>query len=1228
MKIKTFHLLIVLCSLFVFSGLCHAAEDSVELTGTAYGNKVGLLHFDYMTAKRPSADPKFDDPSYYIGPTKQFYIDPTNPDYTGPGDTAIVAGISVKSGDCDTPGCLLKGFVWSDTIGWIVLDGKLIEASIVAAGGTFPTDLYPRIKKSGALTGFAWNQSTGWVRLSSDNSVGTTTKANSQNVADWGAWLDIAAKPKVIGLNEIGRPLHGYIWSENLGWIKLGIETTAVPPDTFAFDFGAYTIWSPDDTSPAILASDLVWFAIGVNTGYMPSCTTNPPPCCDPTDTTCTSNTNTIVWKKFADDPESGIDVALSKFTLKHTDDSEPNCIDPILDTVKLSRRVMPDGTLSSFADLTVPVIGNLNTVASGFCKYALTGKVVNNSAKLATYIGYTYIPSPAPIPAPVIDSEMKVVYTRAGNPALTKSSYSLVDNKSSALADGIGSIGYSVKFKDVASNPIIPIPVNCGSEYSGCPKRDLKMEAELTNQLGFDMTDWPPTTNVTPVKYGNFDPGVYGTMHDRSEAFVDVDPLNLEYPFLFSSYAPSSSFSSLTDLSINAQLQIQRFKYEIANDPLPATTQKLQGGNLVPDPDFETPAYTIKELTDPLLVPGYASLGNEVGFISSEDVGVALGNLNFNAPITTSSPQLTTGGLAGVLSLGVPGNLTYKVNNWSSLPIANAPNAGGVSIDNIFYYGPKTNLDVPMMETHRIDLEDPTPSEDSQLAWSDPIEGWTRYELYDGESLNNQPFTSDTTPFHGFYQRFNKDQALFCYDTTSFPANSCEPPNAINPDSTYAITGLYGIPQEISPKVDANGNKSYPYPEKAGVIDRSDKIELGLEGTPDPDTPKSLDLKLQFTPAKFIASGIEGVQLNITHEIAYRYAGQPLFSIYGSTFGVSYDVKDIGVEARGTVAGTQIITGRKFDTVGTASTKNLQEQIRRNVANMTSGINKSACTIPAGALDQFNESPGPCVIKDNVNNTLFAYYQGKPEETLILGNGTTDLIAPKLPYTIIVKGGANVFIKDNIAYSTDSDAKRSSLGIIIIAGDTPETAIGKGSNLFISPEPTNLVGVAYVEGSLLSKDDNGYLFYGGADGSVQDLKNQLYWQGSIASRNTIAGAGIQKVPEGLTCLGGDTRVECAQRYDLDYLRRFTVSIEAGTGNTSIANNGLFSGGGSCASGTCTTTGLLPSVVTLKGGNSGQIDKDQSELAPFFIEPDVRTTSNPPPGFTVAGEQGSVMEIR
>jgi hypothetical protein len=218
-----------------------------------------------------------------------------------------------------------------------------------------------------------------------------------------------------------------------------------------------------------------------------------------------------------------------------------------------------------------------------------------------------------------------------------------------------------------------------------------------------------------------------------------------------------------------------------------------------------------------------------------------------------------------------------------------------------------------------------------------------------------------------------------------------------------------------------------------------------------------------------------------------------------------------------------------------------------------------------------------------------------------------------------------------------------SSLGFILIAG-----TIGKDANFYIDPSVTNLIGVLYAEGSVMSRNASGLFYYGVpsggvARGDIQELKNQLFWQGSIASRNTIAGAGNELAPEGIDCLPGDTSLSCAQRYDFDYLRRFTaISNNPVTPTESaIANDGSFSGGGCCGpacggglpAGTC-QLGSLPTTIVLNGSGA-IVEKDAtgnkvSEVSPFYVEKDRRTEVSDltPPGFSVSVRMETRQEIR
>ena len=1192
---KLKNLALALIGFLIFSN--NSIASGIPITGTGFGEQAGLLHFDYKTAERPSGtadDSRFDDPAFYIGPRKQFYIPPADDDFTGPGNPNFVANISIEAADCTAFDCLLKGFIWSDTIGWIALDGEMISNEIPNPAD-YPPQMYPRIKTTGALTGYAWNEYTGWIRLSDDDS-GTTTPAGSQNLNDWGAWLDLSSEIIVDDRGTpdditddivMGRPFHGYIWSEHIGWIKFKKEAG----DIFDFDFGAFSSWFPDDTPPEILGADPVWFAVGVNTGYISG-----------------GEPRTVIWEDAVGDPDSGINLTLSKVFINRI---STGCVEPLAQAVRL----YPSFTNRRNATLYIPNIGNVQGVDTGFCKYRFDAKIVNNRG-LATYIGNMcnvqdnatscnalgecdWDGTSCDFITPPVAQNAISVYVRAGDYNANESDVTLPSD--SAIADGEDSVTYDITLKDLAQNPILD--VDCRTEYAGCPGREVTVKARLFNQLVYDLTQVIPNEPYpTPVKYNNIplaansaDPEYLGD----KEWEVEVDDFNLVYPLEITSYAPNSTYIPSTGLTLDYLFEVLEVNYEIIDDPLPPVSTEA----------LETPGGTYIGLLDLL------ALDTTPEFIP---------------PVFTGDPDLEAGEIEEVLSTGGSVDLNFNVYNQSSNSIAiddgdPLTDNGGISIDNIFeYWSPDLDNPSPLfMETHEIKNITTDPiidPDDNKVGWFDPFNMVTRYEMYDGEYYNGTDLNAINSVFRYKYP-FYFDAGLLYRDIDPdyFNANESAynlPPRdvGIRDDGTYVITGLAGIPEDypyIGPDPPEEGDQANPYYYEPGEIDRSDPAFLGLSST--------ITKKIQFAPQQYLGD-ITDTKFRLVQEIAYRFANQPRFTIYAQSPLIDgWSVRGLGVEAIGKVAGEQLVTGRKFETVGTAATRKLQEQIRRNVAQLTSGL----MPCPVAELSAFDTTD--CVT--DINGTMFAYYEGDLGKDLILGTGS-DIVVPNNPYTIILKGGANLFIKDNIYYDPNN-SDNASLGIIVIAEE-----IGKGANVYISPEPTNIVGVLYAEGSLLSRGDEG-LYYGGEPGRVQDLNNQLYWQGSIASRNTIGGAAQEKIPEGIECAAEDTLLNCAQRYDLDYLRRFAVVIDTDIipPKSFIANDGEFSGGGKCPGGTC-TLGQLPTIVTLSGGNSGYILEEDlagnqlSELAPFFIEQDPRILNNPPPGFTVTIGLESIQEIR
>ena len=78
----------------------------------------------------------------------------------------------------------ITGYLWSDTIGWISMDGSEYGVSI---------------DSSGNLSGYAWSENAGWIKFN-----------HGESFASGVAFLPDSAS------------LIGYAWNDSLGWIPFG----------------------------------------------------------------------------------------------------------------------------------------------------------------------------------------------------------------------------------------------------------------------------------------------------------------------------------------------------------------------------------------------------------------------------------------------------------------------------------------------------------------------------------------------------------------------------------------------------------------------------------------------------------------------------------------------------------------------------------------------------------------------------------------------------------------------------------------------------------------------------------------------------------------------------------------------------------------------------------------------------------------------------------------------
>lgn len=478
--------------------------------------------------------------------------------------------------------------------------------------------------------------------------------------------------------------------------------------------------------------------------------------------------------------------------------------------------------------------------------------------------------------------------------------------------------------------------------------------------------------------------------------------------------------------------------------------------------------------------------------------------------------------------------------------------------------------------DSSRLDFKDITINENdiiskNNLGWSDFIVaglGGAKYELYIGSNGN---------------ETINGSNSIFG--------------NGISDtDGKYTDASFIGIPKCNSYDEETGGCL-----DETGYIYRSHiaSSDLSLKAI----NTLSTSEKTIFFEGKSILGGLqEDIKLTIDQIIGYRVDDQPQFTIYKPDVLVNeINVQDIGVGTSGNVSG-DVYGNTGIETVGTTSAEELFKQMRKNVADLTINKEEDEYCIGNNTINSL-EDEGGCIRVNETEKTIIAYYKGTNDERLTLSGGSTITAPAGYKYTIILEGGLNLEILSNIILG--DDGYDTSLGIIAINTDTNNKG---GSNIIIGKDPTNIMAYIYTEGSLLADETD-------TDG----LKNQLLLEGSLASRNTIGGVEGGILPNGVKCEAGVNETDCIKKYDLNYIRRFSINSDG----TTIANEGLFSGGGSC-DGTDCTNGTLSTSITFKADNT--IDKNNSlSIDPFFIKQMNRTM---PAGFSTNIIQKSTDVIR
>jgi hypothetical protein len=237
---------------------------------------------------------------------------------------------------------------------------------------------------------------------------------------------------------------------------------------------------------------------------------------------------------------------------------------------------------------------------------------------------------------------------------------------------------------------------------------------------------------------------------------------------------------------------------------------------------------------------------------------------------------------------------------------------------------------------------------------------------------------------------------------------------------------------------------------------------------------------------------------------------------------------------------------------------KNIEALLARSDVNCVGGGTLQS----AGPTGGWNRSGGGCYLQDG----KILLYDTHGGNDIYLGNGSGDTVTlPEGVNTLVVRG-ANLHIRGNLEYPN----KDSSFGVVVLR-DTDEPDLMKTGNLLLYPNVTNVVGAYYAEGSLMSVntkgkplEDTGNRCNGqkGFCDRSQELHNQLYWQGLLATSNTIGGSDKDPVecPTELTawCPAYAAAQNIALRdlarvFDFNYLRTFHA-LSTGTRASGIPN--------------------------------------------------------------------------
>ena len=1084
-------------------------------------------------------------------------------------------GVGIE--DLDTPDCdkikkicYLDGFSWSDVIGWTAWNGGAIQKDVQSNGGLFPSDYFSKVTYNGSLSGFIWGDKTGWVQLSDCSSTDNQPACVAKPYCQWTAnnYCDVNATQQLPEANLQSATNWG-VYIDFCG-LKTQAECQSALSDPYCnWDAVDNICLFDKENNPK--GQPLRGHAWSQYLGWIKFGVETGDTGFEGVFTNWLTDltppdVNALLGNAWIPNSNSSGNIEWKDFATEKESDLNlgTSAVDYVLDAAPGYIGCSPGGKAM--------IIQDQGAVDLNFPGAGLVDEMVENHHCKYEIKGVLYNESDFGY---FFGGDAKIRAAAAGidinNPAPH-----IIDEKRAYLFTLAGSL-------DSKSSAVIDSgsAIADGIEAIRTSFSPKDIGGNPIVSIPFMLDGTPTADPATAVRNIYMAYGLDATDY----VFDSINPLNnilvpapLRAETTYYDYPHTNiTFPASGPMSLDYTYAMGEYVFSLYGlAPTMGTKNALHLKGILMETNTQA-----GEALLPQVSPSMPAVNLVTKQEMDENSNLGIGKLPhsyaFEPALQVSKGELNT----DFIVIGQTAQASYELTNQSSnLKLID------YALDHVIDFT-DINGDIgeEVLEIKNINLNGLA----DVSGRTDPDSGFTRYELlHDTSGLADLQFNE----FHSNFAQFHDPNYSFVTDT-------------IDNLGEYDVNGsYYASPDDVE-----------PYPPV--TIDRTDALGFDI----DTGSIGTFDFKL--TPSQYIGDAIDAqVVFGIKQYIAYHTQDGILsqFAIYPAPDHISgIEVKNIGLGATGVVSGGQIfemVGGRDLENITITSSADLRREIRRNVAQLTRNMDLTNCDAASNSLLTLPTTASDCVIVDEINKTIMAVYK---DSTLTLG-GTGDIVVPAgYKYSLILLDGGNLYVKDNLTYG---GLNNNSLGLILL-----QNSQGKGGHFYIDPKPTNMVGLLYAEGSILSSPDGGNSFYYGGGANSAELRNQLYWQGSIASRNTIGGAPNKILPSGVDCTPWPDTESCSQAYDLDFTRRFAV-IHSEDENVDYAATGyLLSGGGTCTNppGISCKNGPLPTTVDLSGPNS-TIDILQSKsLDTFFIQRDNRLV---PAGFTNSSGLSSSSEIR